>query len=103
MPQTDKGLHALMIAIRTQMAEGPGAGEHRVMLQRGTVPFSLPASVRRAAPVVAEGESQVRTESGAFIVEGIASSTSVDWYGTCLLYTSPSPRDGLLSRMPSSA
>ena len=27
-----------------------------------------------------------------------------DWrYETCLLYTSPSPRDGLLSRMPSSA
>ena len=27
------------------------------------------------------------------------------WYSinTCLLYTSPSPRDGLLSRMPSSA
>ena len=25
------------------------------------------------------------------------------WYITCLLYTSPSPRDGLLSRMPSSA
>ena len=24
-------------------------------------------------------------------------------YGYCLLYTSPSPRDGLLSRMPSSA
>ena len=24
-------------------------------------------------------------------------------YDTCLLYTSPSPRDGLLSRMPSSA
>ena len=24
-------------------------------------------------------------------------------YGACLLYTSPSPRDGLLSRMPSSA
>ena len=39
--------------------------------------------------------------------------TGVDAYGmnvrreienvTCLLYTSPSPRDGLLSRMPSSA
>ena len=26
-----------------------------------------------------------------------------DWYINCLLYTSPSPRDGLLSRMPSSA
>ena len=28
---------------------------------------------------------------------------SVRLTGTCLLYTSPSPRDGLLSRMPSSA
>ena len=30
---------------------------------------------------------------------------AVLWDGkkTCLLYTSPSPRDGLLSRMPSSA
>ena len=26
-----------------------------------------------------------------------------DLYNFCLLYTSPSPRDGLLSRMPSSA
>ena len=26
-----------------------------------------------------------------------------DYYNRCLLYTSPSPRDGLLSRMPSSA
>ena len=25
------------------------------------------------------------------------------WFSVCLLYTSPSPRDGLLSRMPSSA
>ena len=31
--------------------------------------------------------------------------TDQSWYpvATCLLYTSPSPRDGLLSRMPSSA
>ena len=27
----------------------------------------------------------------------------VDEFSICLLYTSPSPRDGLLSRMPSSA
>ena len=26
-----------------------------------------------------------------------------EWAENCLLYTSPSPRDGLLSRMPSSA
>ena len=30
-------------------------------------------------------------------------SVTVNPYDTCLLYTSPSPRDGLLSRMPSSA
>ena len=28
---------------------------------------------------------------------------AIEALGTCLLYTSPSPRDGLLSRMPSSA
>ena len=28
---------------------------------------------------------------------------TVEWDKNCLLYTSPSPRDGLLSRMPSSA
>ena len=34
-------------------------------------------------------------------VRGVAVSTNI--IKTCLLYTSPSPRDGLLSRMPSSA
>ena len=34
------------------------------------------------------------------IFSGIIAFTN---YGACLLYTSPSPRDGLLSRMPSSA
>ena len=29
--------------------------------------------------------------------------TTKSFYKDCLLYTSPSPRDGLLSRMPSSA
>ena len=31
------------------------------------------------------------------------SAKIAEWLKTCLLYTSPSPRDGLLSRMPSSA
>ena len=34
----------------------------------------------------------------ATLIKGVA-----DKYHPCLLYTSPSPRDGLLSRMPSSA
>ena len=32
-----------------------------------------------------------------------AKGSTTEPYTTCLLYTSPSPRDGLLSRMPSSA
>ena len=34
---------------------------------------------------------------------GLAGARCVSRCRTCLLYTSPSPRDGLLSRMPSSA
>ena len=33
----------------------------------------------------------------------VAQAYSVEQQNACLLYTSPSPRDGLLSRMPSSA
>ena len=35
--------------------------------------------------------------------DGTATRVNKDGYIDCLLYTSPSPRDGLLSRMPSSA
>ena len=37
------------------------------------------------------------------IVKGTQKTSGKDNMTTCLLYTSPSPRDGLLSRMPSSA
>ena len=37
-----------------------------------------------------------------FLGRGIGVENMAGVY-TCLLYTSPSPRDGLLSRMPSSA
>ena len=36
-------------------------------------------------------------------VELIIAQVTNTWWYNCLLYTSPSPRDGLLSRMPSSA
>ena len=41
--------------------------------------------------------------SGSDTVFASATIGDVSVTGTCLLYTSPSPRDGLLSRMPSSA
>ena len=45
------------------------------------------------------------TRSGLFIdvIRGNNEGSLSQGYQTCLLYTSPSPRDGLLSRMPSSA
>ena len=36
-------------------------------------------------------------------VGGLTLGGGMGWLARCLLYTSPSPRDGLLSRMPSSA
>ena len=36
-------------------------------------------------------------------LEGAREGKTVEEVMNCLLYTSPSPRDGLLSRMPSSA
>ena len=40
--------------------------------------------------------------ANAHLVLGVNPEKSLDDF-ICLLYTSPSPRDGLLSRMPSSA
>ena len=42
------------------------------------------------------------TGIGGGIIQ-IKQTIKKDQFTTCLLYTSPSPRDGLLSRMPSSA
>ena len=42
-------------------------------------------------------------EAGRKAVEQLIKVAREDIIKPCLLYTSPSPRDGLLSRMPSSA
>ena len=36
-------------------------------------------------------------------IKKLVNGANKDQFNHCLLYTSPSPRDGLLSRMPSSA
>ena len=41
--------------------------------------------------------------SSAAVLEAMGSHLTNKYAEGCLLYTSPSPRDGLLSRMPSSA
>ena len=56
-------------------------------------------AMKVGAPVIGLNDS-----GGARIQEGVASLGGyAEVFQRCLLYTSPSPRDGLLSRMPSSA
>ena len=52
------------------------------------------------APLPTPGPGQVRVRVAATSFNGVDANIRA---GRCLLYTSPSPRDGLLSRMPSSA
>ena len=46
------------------------------------------------------GSNHIGASAPSYILTGMS---WIDNSSTCLLYTSPSPRDGLLSRMPSSA
>ena len=49
------------------------------------------------------GSSTIQYNDGVLRNSGLEFNAGLDVINTCLLYTSPSPRDGLLSRMPSSA
>ena len=54
---------------------------------------------------VARASKTLKNISSAWVKDQnvLVSDGKVTEYRVCLLYTSPSPRDGLLSRMPSSA
>ena len=54
-------------------------------------------------PVEREILDPISIPIGAGIVGTVAKTGTLELINDCLLYTSPSPRDGLLSRMPSSA
>ena len=66
------------------------------------------------APFVREADEAVRLPGGYLDGDSILKAARATWAGAihpgygylseyCLLYTSPSPRDATLSRMPSSA
>ena len=52
--------------------------------------------------VIVKRLEEERTSPGGIVIPDTAAEKPVQGK-ICLLYTSPSPRDGLLSRMPSSA
>ena len=85
----------------------------RSAVTRG-IAFSIAAALILSSglhvPALADGGAGGSAGAGTGGAGGTSSSTGTGGNGgassvsnTCLLYTSPSPRDGLLSRMPSSA
>ena len=53
--------------------------------------------------ITTAGDVNTQTGMASNVYLATTSMTDDYFYSACLLYTSPSPRDGLLSRMPSSA
>ena len=81
---------------------GGGAGGYRFCTSI-PVSGSSPYAVVVGAAGAADSSSGNRGSCGSN--SSFAPGTPIEFTSTggCLLYTSPSPRDGLLSRMPSSA
>ena len=76
-------------------------------IRRLLKPWADPKNVTFSTPVDKNGRKrhfttvvEVKPRHG---VTEYSETHTFDVYDICLLYTSPSPRDGLLSRMPSSA
>ena len=62
-------------------------------------------NVQFKAKILSVYRKEITTKEGAqkVLFEGEVGDSTMRMRYSCLLYTSPSPRDGLLSRMPSSA
>ena len=91
---------------KLQEATGSGAPENSINPppQAFEAPASLAETPRQARVFRVPAATILNTHS--FVAQLDAARTidlAFEVPGTCLLYTSPSPRDGLLSRMPSSA
>ena len=72
-----------------------------IVLADGTDIDASTLSAGQGGSIVLDATDQIRINGAETVVS--SASHSPGTAGNCLLYTSPSPRDGLLSRMPSSA
>ena len=74
-------------------------GVHQLFEMRVATHAAVSATVELARKAI--GESKASYVNA--ILRKVSAQDLSYWLAPCLLYTSPSPRDGLLSRMPSSA
>ena len=93
-----KGVNTLADAVKVTL----GPKGRNVVLDKS---FGAPRITKDGVTVAKEIELEDKLENmGAQMVKEVASRTNDEaGDGTCLLYTSPSPRDKRQSRMPSSA
>ena len=77
--------------------------EHDIVIAVGGCrSYGDTANIDPSSSLTVEVDAEFGTGDGGMYVGGtVAADTTYHLF--CLLYTSPSPRDGLLSRMPSSA
>ena len=97
------GLSALdfpfcFLAVRLLGTDRIGYAEHVVVEGFWSVVESVMPNIRQKSEEIVEDGTEVVEKAGV-----ISDSRDREAGNVCLLYTSPSPRDGLLSRMPSSA
>ena len=59
--------------------------------------------IRNEGPVGGPGMREMLAPTSAIVGQGLGEKVALITDGSCLLYTSPSPRDYGTSRMPSSA
>ena len=73
-------------------------------LRKERKPYDKSKTFRGRSPKRSAKDVKARNLMAEFVKEREEeTSTLFDEYDSCLLYTSPSPRDATLSRMPSSA
>ena len=77
-------------------------GGGNVVFTSGNIPSS-PADIRIFRQTDVDSAKATYTAGSSVKAADLNNNQEQILFGICLLYTSPSPRDGLLSRMPSSA
>src|SRR5665647_3849677 len=99
------------LARQPPVTHGSGATSHAVPEQEDTMAASPGTEMKRtltmtgltinAMALIAPGAFLWTTFQAQVVQQNGGATTAYDMLPGCLLYTSPSPRDGLLSRMPS--